>query len=311
MHAEAVTRPTVTLETMSSLRQRGAGSVYVVQPPPNPSSEETIAPATLTTPVGVYGWRKTCLYGVVLALTMLSIINLGLILYIYRLLDVSASGSGVLSFSGDKMDVSGTATFAQGLVTDSIQSTAAGGLTILGTILSVVAGDASLLMSDGATKMTADQISMTDTLNRTLLNITADACTLNSTQVLISADAGVTISGTLDVTSIQGSTLNGADGSISIESLTNDVSIQAGADVHLSASDSINIDGRDISIQASGSMSLVGSDVQLGGLPYSSGDGSGVSHSTICACGPTTAQVGRLYLSSESDGSCTASTVCS
>ena len=49
-------------------------------------------------PIGIYGWRKKCLYATVLLLTVLAIINMGLLVYLMYTLRVDGSGAGPLRF---------------------------------------------------------------------------------------------------------------------------------------------------------------------------------------------------------------------
>lgn len=45
--------------------------------------------------LGLYGWRRRCLYGLVLVLLVMVILNLALTLFILRVLDVSTVSAGL------------------------------------------------------------------------------------------------------------------------------------------------------------------------------------------------------------------------
>ena len=46
-------------------------------------------PSYPTQPVGIYGWRKRCLYAVILFLLVVTVVNLALIVWILRVLNFS------------------------------------------------------------------------------------------------------------------------------------------------------------------------------------------------------------------------------
>ncbi len=61
--------------------------------PPDPQ-EVTL----VTAEVGVYGWRKSFLYFSVLALAVLAIVNLGLIVWVHRVMDIHGDRAGPMQF---------------------------------------------------------------------------------------------------------------------------------------------------------------------------------------------------------------------
>lgn len=68
---------------------------------PSRTEDKDVVNVTVA-PVGIYGWRKYCLYATVLVLLCLVIINMGLIVYLWRILDVNSSGAGALHFSSNR-----------------------------------------------------------------------------------------------------------------------------------------------------------------------------------------------------------------
>ncbi|MFH4983298.1 hypothetical protein AB6A40_010007 [Gnathostoma spinigerum] len=61
--------------------------------------------------VGVYGWRKRCLYCFICALTVVVVLNLALTIWIMTVLDFSSDGMGALKISDDSVRVVGQAQF--------------------------------------------------------------------------------------------------------------------------------------------------------------------------------------------------------
>lgn len=65
--------------------------------------------------VGIYGWRKKCLYILVMALMFMMIINLALTLWVLKVLDFNSEGMGQL-----KIVPGGLQLLGQGLIMDSL-----------------------------------------------------------------------------------------------------------------------------------------------------------------------------------------------
>uniref|UniRef100_K1Q8H7 Delta-sarcoglycan n=1 Tax=Magallana gigas TaxID=29159 RepID=K1Q8H7_MAGGI len=73
-------------------------------------------------PVGIYGWRKRCLYAFILFLMVLTILNLALIVWILRVLNFSVHGMGKLRITENGIRLEGEAEFLDSLYTNKIQS---------------------------------------------------------------------------------------------------------------------------------------------------------------------------------------------
>ncbi|XP_078326518.1 zeta-sarcoglycan-like [Crassostrea virginica] len=73
-------------------------------------------------PVGIYGWRKRCLYAFILFLTVLTTLNLALIIWILRVLNFSVHGMGKLRITENGIRLEGEAEFLDNLYTNKIKS---------------------------------------------------------------------------------------------------------------------------------------------------------------------------------------------
>ncbi|XP_018602234.2 zeta-sarcoglycan-like [Scleropages formosus] len=62
-------------------------------------------------PVGIYGWRKRCLYFFVLLLVVIMIVNLALTIWILKVMSFTIDGMGSLKVSGDGVRLEGVAEF--------------------------------------------------------------------------------------------------------------------------------------------------------------------------------------------------------
>lgn len=79
-------------------------------------------PATVIYKVGIYGWRKRCLYFLILLILVLGIINLALAIWIIRVQDFSFDGMGRLRITKNGVILEGPAEFTKTLKAKYIMS---------------------------------------------------------------------------------------------------------------------------------------------------------------------------------------------
>lgn len=72
--------------------------------------------------VGIYGWRKRCLYLFVLLLMVMVIINLALLIWIIKVMDFSVNGMGKLRILEEGIRLDGEAEFTHSLYTTTLES---------------------------------------------------------------------------------------------------------------------------------------------------------------------------------------------
>lgn len=73
-------------------------------------------------PVGLYGWRKRCLYFFLLLLLVTMIVNLALTVWIIKVMDFSVGGMGKLQLKQDGISLEGVGEFLLPLYVNQIQS---------------------------------------------------------------------------------------------------------------------------------------------------------------------------------------------
>ncbi|XP_052076905.1 zeta-sarcoglycan-like [Mytilus californianus] len=73
-------------------------------------------------PVGIYGWRKRCLYGFILLLIILTVLNLALLVWMLRVLNFNWDGVENVKYTEDGMRIEGQVEFLDSLYTEKIQS---------------------------------------------------------------------------------------------------------------------------------------------------------------------------------------------
>ncbi|KAM4714281.1 zeta-sarcoglycan-like [Anableps anableps] len=73
-------------------------------------------------PVGLYGWRKRCLYFFLLLLVVTMIVNLALTVWIIKVMNFSMDGMGNLQLNQDGLHLEGVSEFQMPLYVSEIQS---------------------------------------------------------------------------------------------------------------------------------------------------------------------------------------------
>jgi hypothetical protein len=71
-------------------------------------------------PVGVYGWQKGWLYCAMVLVTILAVLNIGLLVWMVHSLRIDGSGAGPVSFRGTSVRIDGDLTLTEGLTVNQI-----------------------------------------------------------------------------------------------------------------------------------------------------------------------------------------------
>ncbi|XP_030767819.1 zeta-sarcoglycan [Sitophilus oryzae] len=72
--------------------------------------------------MGIYGWRKKCLYALILVLLFMVIVNLALTLWVLKVMDFSSNGMGQLEIIPGGLRLKGNAFVLENLVASQIRS---------------------------------------------------------------------------------------------------------------------------------------------------------------------------------------------
>ncbi|XP_017772517.1 PREDICTED: zeta-sarcoglycan [Nicrophorus vespilloides] len=72
--------------------------------------------------IGIYGWRKRCLYILILGLLVMVIVNLALTLWVLKVMEFSSEGMGQLKIVTGGLRLEGTAYVLDSLIASSIRS---------------------------------------------------------------------------------------------------------------------------------------------------------------------------------------------
>lgn len=255
------------------------------------------------------------------------LIHLGLIVYLYQLLDMSVTGVGVLRVSDNRVTVNGELVLRNGLVTDVFRSkaSACAQFTSSGSCASVAAcswlrpsdnepaqcvgyalGDGLTVASVAAVQLTSGstaQLLLTptgiaaaapsfqvSTANGTqVLEMNETHCLFQSDTTVFTSPAGVVLSGALETTSVTSSSESGAG--LTLTSVAHGVEVRAGTDVSITAVRDVTVAAPSVEIAASGVLSLSATDVTLVQQAQSTFPG------VLCVCGVTSSVPGKLVVS--------------
>uniref|UniRef100_A0A7E4ZSN7 Delta-sarcoglycan n=1 Tax=Panagrellus redivivus TaxID=6233 RepID=A0A7E4ZSN7_PANRE len=248
--------------------------------------------------VGIYGWRKRCLYCFILILTLIIVINLVLTVWIMIVLNFGIDGMGALKVTDDGIRVTGKTKFEKSVQFSQISTENNKALTLesaLGVSLSAhnISGDttASLdLATNGKVSASCERFEIVDRDNKLLFFADSNEVGLKLNNLRILDDGGTVFEGAIQTGTIRPE----PDTPLSLESPTRGVKISAGQDIELLSS------AGEFSLNALQDINLNSKkgDIHFDGRMYISGlersHGRGTAQYQLCVC-----QNGRLFMAAE------------
>jgi hypothetical protein len=255
----------------------------------------------LAQPVGVYGWRKSCLYASVILLLALCIVNLGLLVWLASVLELDDDHAGPLYFTKDKLQVRGQAEFTESLAlgrltgadgaalrlesNSNIRLTATGA-NDLASELVVDQGETTLTTSvfRAAAASAASNGTAAGMVAEPYFEASEDRILLRANEVRVSSASGMAVEGAVQTSVLQndfasgrGLTLQSAGQSLSIEADDAATLTSTNGDVTLSSL-------LDLSLSAGGDLILSANQrLRILELPTPAAD-AGASEFQLCLC---------------------------
>ncbi|KAK2919175.1 hypothetical protein Q8A73_003546, partial [Channa argus] len=97
---------------------------YILAAQPNPLHQRvaSVCGAQVYPAVGIYGWRKRCLYFFILLLLVTMIVNLALTIWILKVMNFTPDGMGNLRVTKEGVRLEGVSEFLLPLYVKEIQS---------------------------------------------------------------------------------------------------------------------------------------------------------------------------------------------
>uniref|UniRef100_A0A673CVV0 Sarcoglycan zeta n=2 Tax=Sphaeramia orbicularis TaxID=375764 RepID=A0A673CVV0_9TELE len=271
-------------------------------------------------PVGLYGWRKRCLYFFLLLLLVTMIVNLALTVWIIKVMNFSVDGMGNLQLNQDGIRLEGISEFRSPLYVNEIQSRG-DSLLLLRSEKNVTLnarndqGHLTGQLTVGPEAVDAQcqrlEVRSTDG-DRLIFTADEDEIIMTTEKFTVTGSEGAVFRHSVETPLIQARTSE----DLKLESPTRTLSMEAPRGVEVSAGlGSLRISGRkDLHLESTeGEILLDANTVQLGNLPlgeYVASPAQASQEQTVyevCVC-PS----GKIYLSpAERSSSCQAmSNIC-
>ncbi|CAL1537951.1 unnamed protein product [Lymnaea stagnalis] len=260
-------------------------------------------------PVGIYGWRKRCLYAFVLVLMVVVIMNLALTVWILRVLDFSLDGMGQLRIVPKGFELRGEAEFLKTVYVNKLKSESGKSLYFQSNkaveILSTDKGKkrkSHMILDQENVTVTCDTFRIQDTNGTVNFMLSQDKVLLGSGDV--SVQGKVKFEGSVSTPTVH----SPLDSSLEISSENSMVQIRGTGGIDISSAlGNITIDAADQIYLSTGTLKFNGKDIYLTGIPTVDANSSSTTPAPnvtvfpLCVC-----ENGRTFLGLAS-GNCTTS----
>lgn len=266
-------------------------------------------PVPPSQPIGIYGWRKRCLYSFVLLLMVVVIINLALTVWILRVLDFSIDGMGKLRIVPKGIRLEGEAEFVRPLYVQELR-TEDGEVMNLESAKNIKLqartqdnkNGGSLLLGNNKLQAACQQFEVVDSKGQLRLSVTEDEVKMGEGMDDMKYLGKAVFEGSVQTPTLCGPNMK----SLRITSDTSKVEIAGAGGVSLTASaGDMELTGADnVRIQsAGGSIYLESDDIFMKNIVVSDAKAGGQSYPGVyqlCMCAN-----GRVFLGAAS-GDCRA-----
>ncbi|XP_073996623.1 sarcoglycan delta isoform X2 [Rhodnius prolixus] len=204
--------------------------------------------------IGIYGWRKRCLYLLILTLLVLVILNLALTLWVLKVMEFNTEGMGNVRIVEGGLEVSGQSFILGNLIASTIRSKPGQPINFRAShnisFTTEYHGHNTLTLGRDKLEAKASRFKVNDLQGRTLFSADKNEVVIGADLLRLSGSGGVVFDGSLQTPLVRaspGSDLNlesptrslhvMAPGGISIESRAGDISASCLTDLTLHSLD--------------------------------------------------------------------------
>lgn len=223
--------------------------------------------------LGIYGWRKRCLYILILGLLVMVIVNLALTLWVLKVMEFSSEGMGQLKIVTGGLRLEGTAYVLDSLIASSIRSRRGQPIVIESSRnLTLTTRDERgfrnnlIFLGNDRFECLSNNFKVMDDRGMLLFSADKNEVVVGADVLRITGDGGTIFSG-----SVQTSMVRAASGhTLRLESPTRSLDIRAPAGIHIeSRSGDLNtLTLNDIKLRSTeGAIRLDAATVLMPGLP--------------------------------------------
>uniref|UniRef100_A0A8C1ZPQ0 Sarcoglycan zeta n=3 Tax=Cyprinus carpio TaxID=7962 RepID=A0A8C1ZPQ0_CYPCA len=292
---------------------------YILASQPNPLQRPGCATVY---PVGIYGWRKRCLYFFILLLLVTMIVNLALTIWILKVMNFTVDGMGNLRVTKEGIRLEGVSEFLLPLYVKEIKSRRDSPLVLQSDRNVTVnarnnLGQLTGQLTVGSEMVEAQcqrfEVRSTDG-ERVLFSADEEEISIGTDKLRVTGNEGVVFSHSLETPHVRAEPFQ----DLKLESPTRTLTLEApkGVEVNAGVGEFKASCRKDLTLESSeGEIFLNANSIRLGNLPHGSVDpllGPGTTYPKqtvyeVCVC-PS----GKLYLSpAESSSTCqTTNSVC-
>ncbi|EDO35421.1 predicted protein [Nematostella vectensis] len=261
-------------------------------------------PATVIYKVGIYGWRKRCIYFLILLIMVLAVINLSLTIWIMRVMDFNWEGMGNLRITDIGVKLYGHAEFVESLYAKELRARMDEPLLVQSTRnLTVNARDrdgnitAQLFLGDDQIVAKNKRLWIVTDENRQILYADKDKIIFNASRLEFSSPYGAEFTGSVQTKAVRSPPKE----HLTLESLTRQLHLNAPEGIQVkTVAGGISLQSlTDVNIRSKkGKITLDAQSIMLKNIPLSK-PASGVSSD---ACEVCVSQDGSIFYAADGSG---------
>nr|XP_054754867.1 zeta-sarcoglycan-like [Lytechinus pictus] len=263
--------------------------------------------------VGIYGWRKRCLYLLVLILMAVITVNLALTVWILRVLDFSLNGMGKFKIAKDGIRLEGTVEFLKAFYTAQITSFKTKPLVFQsGHNVSINARNGltnvtgRFVVGDRTLTSHSERFVIYDTQDNMIFYADAEEVKIGTDKLTFTGPEGTVFEGPVETSRV----IAPSGKSLDVEALTSSIHMQAGDRMFLrGVSGDLSASClADLKLRATnGRIMLQSESLEMKNLPIADSSSSATSSIGVfelCVC-----ENGRVFLAPPTTG-CTQTDIC-
>eukprot|EP00045_Choanoeca_perplexa_P008007 m.73261 g.73261 ORF g.73261 m.73261 type:complete len:297 (+) comp14320_c0_seq2:177-1067(+) len=245
--------------------------------------------------IGIYGWRKYCLYCSTLLLFCLALVNFGLMLWVIDVMELKASRAGPMHIRESSVSIRGDVEFTKGIVCNNFSGFDQEDLTLesnqdvrLRAVEPDQQGGSAVTLTSGQVEVITPSFQASFN-NSVYFNATPQRLELSANQVLVTSASGLVVNGEVQANRLANNFV--LNQGLTIESVGQALTLQAAEEMSLvSQTGDVTLSAfGDVALNAGGILRLNGGDYVLDSLPTLTTD-VGATAFQLCVCAS-----GRLY----------------
>ncbi|XP_050511082.1 gamma-sarcoglycan isoform X2 [Diabrotica virgifera virgifera] len=254
--------------------------------------------------IGIYGWRKKCLYILILVLLIMVVVNLALTLWVLKVMEFSSEGMGQLKIVSGGLKLEGKTFVLDSLIASSIKSRSYQPIVIESTRNLTLRSrhkngylDSSMILGNEKLECLTNNFKITDDRGSLLFSADRREVLVGSETLRVVGEGGTSFSGSVQTTLVRAD----AGHELRLESPTRSLEIKAAKGIHMESRGGKirTISLNDLTLHSEvGSIKLETSSILMPLLPTAKVMSRAASSDTydiyqLCVC-----ESGKLFLAS-------------